>query len=125
MFSCFYNSLLLGMLISVVLFQNTWLEMRVNLGHVFFALAAVLFVLQVLAKPVRKICGTFRASTLSLMISGLSLWLMLGSEGMKIIPASIIREGIMQNHISFSIINTVIIAGVIIGWWLTYMLNRP
>ena len=36
--ACFYNAALWSMLASVILFNNTWLEMRVNIGLVFFAL---------------------------------------------------------------------------------------
>ena len=35
MLACFYNAALWGMFLSVLLFQDTWLEMRVNLGLVF------------------------------------------------------------------------------------------
>ena len=49
---------------------------------------------------------------------------MLGYEGLKIIPASIIREGLMMNRISFSAINTAMIATAVIGWVLTFMLRE-
>ena len=124
MTACLYNSLMWSMLMSVCLFRNTWLEMRVNLGWVFFGLTAILFMLQSVIKPLRRICGTFTASTLSLVISCLGLWLMLGYEGLKIIPASIIREGLMMNRISFSAINTAMIATAIIGLILTFMLRE-
>ena len=109
---------------SVCLFRITWLEMRINLGWVFFGLTALLFMLQSVIKPLRRICGTFAASTLSLVTSCLGLWLMLGCEGLKIIPASIIREGLMMNRISFSAINTAMIATAVIGWVLTFMLRE-
>ena len=124
MFSCLYNSVMWSMLISVCLFQNTWLEMRVNLGWIFFGLTVLLSLLQIFVKSIRKICGTFTASTLSLIVSCLGLWLILGTERLKIIPASIIREGIMQNRLSFSTINTVLIAIAVIGWILTFILRE-
>lgn len=124
MFNCFYNACVLSMLISVVLFQNAWLEMRVNLGHVFFVLAVVLFAFQVLVKPLRKFCAEFKASVLCLAISSVGVWCMLGFERLQIIPASIIREGIMQHNLSFSAINTALIICAVTGLILAYLLRR-
>lgn len=110
-----YNSITLGMLASVLMFQVTWLEMRVNIGWLFFGTVAVLFTLQTVIKPLRKICGTFTASALSLVVSCAGVYSVLGFGSMKIIPASIIREGIMQTRIPFSTINTAIIITAVVG----------
>lgn len=98
--------------------------MRVNIGWIFFGLIAVMFMIQILIKPLKKICGTFTASTLSLVISSLGLWFVLDYESLKIIPASIVREGIMQNRISFSTINMAIIAITVTGWIVTFILRE-
>ena len=124
MFHCFYNSIMWSMLISVLLFQNTWLEMRVNLGFVFFVLIGILFLFQILIKQLKKICATFTFSTLSLIISSAVLYFVLGSERLKIIPASIVREGIMQNRIQFSTINIFLVSVAIIGWILTFLIHE-
>ena len=124
MFHCFYNSIMWSMLISVLLFQNTWLEMRVNLGFVFFVLIGILFLIQMLNKTLKRFCATFIFSTLSLIISSAVLYFVLGSERLKIIPASIVREGIMQNRIQFSTINIFLVSVAIIGWILTFLIHE-
>lgn len=115
MLAIFYNSVTLSMLISVCLFKIEWLEMRVNIGWVFFGLSGLLFLLQTVIKPLRKFCATFTASALSLVISCAGIFLLLDSDGVKIIPASIIREGLMINRVPFAKINTAMIAFIVIG----------
>ena len=121
MLSFLYNSVTLTMLISVCLFQNEWLEMRVNIGWVFFALSGLLFLLQTVIKPLGKFCATFKASALSLVISCSGIFFLLDSESVKIIPASIIREGLMINRIPFAKINTAMIAFAVIGLILIFI----
>ena len=119
-----YNSVTLTMLISVCLFQNEWLEMRVNIGWVFFGLSGLLFLLQTVINPLRKFCATFKASALSLMVSCSGIFLLLDSESVKIIPASIIREGLMMNRVPFATINTAMMIFAIAGLLLTFILCR-
>ncbi len=121
MIAILYNSVTLSMLISVCLFLNEWLEMRVNIGWVFFALSGLLFLLQTVIKPLGKFCATFKASALSLVISCSGIFLLLDSESVKIIPASIIREGLMINRVPFATINTAMIAIAVIGLILIYV----
>ena len=40
-----YNSLLWSLLLATFLFNYTWLQMRVNIGYLFFALWLVLIIL--------------------------------------------------------------------------------
>ncbi|MBQ7578266.1 MAG: hypothetical protein IJT21_08385 [Synergistaceae bacterium] len=115
-----YNSFVLGLLISVILSQNEWLEMRINIGWVFFALVIVLFLIM----SVLKIFSSFTASLVSVIISCAGIWYLTGSEGVKIIPASIIREGIMQRNISFEAINYALIAVIIAGLVLTFLFRH-
>lgn len=112
------------MLFSVLLFQNTWLEMRVNLGHVFFAMLLILFLVQTLIKPVRKFCRRFMFSLCCLIISSAGLYFTLGPEGLRIIPASIIREGIMQPRITFSVINTALTAIALTGIVIVFLADK-
>ena len=121
MIAILYNSVTLSMLISVCLFLNEWLEMRVNIGWVFFGLSGLFFLLQTVIKPLRKFCATFKASALSLVISCSGIFLLLDSESVKIIPASIIREGLMINRVPFAAINTAMIALAVIGLILIYV----
>lgn len=121
MFACLYNSLMWSMFISVCLFLDTWLEMRVNLGLVFFGLTLLLFLFQMFITPMRKFCATFEASTFSFVFACAGLWLVLGCERLKIIPASIIREGIMQTGLSFQTVNVALLASAVGGWVLTFI----
>lgn len=121
MLALLYNSVTLSMLISVCMFLNTWLEMRVNIGWVFFGLSGLLFAIQIIIKPLGKFCATFTVSALSLVISCAGILLLLGSEGVRIIPASIIREGLMINRLPFATINTAMIAFAVIGLILIYV----
>ena len=124
MFARFYNAALWGMFLSVLLFQNTWLEMRINLGFVFFALVLVLFVAQVFIRPLRRLCGNPAVATFSLIVVTIVCWLMLGTERVKIIPASILREGLMMPRLSFSLINFMMEAFITLGWMLIEFLYR-
>ena len=121
MLALLYNSVTLSMLISVCLFKIEWLEMRVNIGWVFFGLSGLLFLLQLVIHPLRKFCATFTASALSLSVSCSGIFLLLDSESVKIIPASIIREGLMINRVPFAAINTAMIALAVIGLILIYV----
>ncbi|MBQ9565933.1 MAG: hypothetical protein IJU98_10135 [Synergistaceae bacterium] len=124
MLACFYNAALWGMFLSVLLFQDTWLEMRVNLGLVFFALALVLFALQIFIRPLRRLCENTIATSFSLIVVTTVLWLMLGTEGVKVIPASILREGLGMPRLSFSLINFAMDTFVTLGWLLIEFLYR-
>ena len=124
MLSFLYNSATLSMLISVCLFKIEWLEMRVNIGWVFFGLSGLLFLLQLVIHPLRKFCATFTASALSLVISCSGILLLLDSESVKIIPASIIREGLMINRVPFATINAAMIAFAVIGLILIYVTRK-
>lgn len=124
MLAILYNSLTLGMLISVCLFLNEWLEMRVNIGWIFFGLSGLLFLLQTVIKPLRKFCATFTVSVLSLIVSCSGILLLLDFESVKIIPASIIREGLMMNRIPFTAINTAMIIFSIAGLMMIFITRR-
>ena len=124
MFARLYNAFTWSMLLSVLMFLNTWLEMRVNLGLVFFAMIVVLFILQSAISPLRKLCGTFTASLLSVIVSFIGIYWVLGSKRIAIIPASIVREGIMQSRIPFATINAVIIAIAVIGLAIVFFTGR-
>lgn len=117
------TSFSLAMLASVLMFLSTWLEMRVNIGWVFFGLSGLLFFLLTVIKPLRRICATFRASSSSLAVSLCGIWMMLGVDGMKVIPASIIREGLMMPRLPFTALNTAMIAAVAILLALAFMLR--
>lgn len=124
MLAILYNSVTLSMLISVGLFLNEWIEMRVNIGWIFFGVSGLFFLLQTVIKPLRKFCATFTASASSLIISCSGISLLLDTDSMKIIPASIIREGLMINRVPFATINAAMIAFAVIGLILIYVTRK-
>ena len=123
-FICFYNALLWGLLLAVLLYQNTWLEMRVNLGWVFFGLALILFALQAGIRPLRRACGAWSVATASLIAVCAGCWLLLGPEGLPVVPASIIREGLMRPRLPFRVVNAALGVLIVGGWLLSGVLSR-
>ena len=97
---------------SVILFNNTWLEMRVNLGLIFFALTGLMFII---FKFKFKAWYGKKFALMSLIFISLTCWLILGSDGVAIIPAAIIREG-LGLALSLNYINYMIYAFLILGW---------
>ena len=93
-------------------------------GPRFFALALVLFALQIFIRPLRRLCENTIATSFSLIVVTTVLWLMLGTEGVKVIPASILREGLGMPRLSFSLINFAMDTFVTLGWLLIEFLYR-
>lgn len=112
-----YNSLTLSMLVSVIISQNEWLDMRANMGWVFFCLIVILFVIQSSVKSFRGFCSTFA-------VSFAGMYLVLGHEGILVIPASIIREGLMQNRLTFSALNSALIVVALAGLIAVFFTSR-
>ena len=118
-FCCFYNAALWGLFLSVLLYQNTWLEMRINMGWVLFGLALLLFALQAGVGPLRRACGTWRGATASLVAACGGCWALLGTERLLVIPASIVREGLMLPRLPFGTVNAALCLLILGGWLLT------
>ena len=110
-----YNAFNLAMFVSVLMSRDEWLEMRVNMGWVFFGLAVILFAVQSAVKLFRRLCSTFAVSLLCVAVSFGGMYLVLGAEGLPVIPAAIIREGLMQSRLTFSAINTALIIAAAAG----------
>lgn len=119
-----YNSLTLSMLVSVIISQNEWLDMRANMGWVFFCLIVILFVIQSSVKSFRGFCSTFAVSLACLAVSFAGMYLVLGHEGILVIPASIIREGLMQNRLTFSALNSALIVVALAGLIAVFFTSR-
>ena len=110
-FACLYNASIWAMLFTVLMFLNTWLEMRVNMGLIFFAVLAAILTLSL-----RRSCCTLRVSTISLTAVIVICRIILGSDGFAVIPAAIIREGLMLPRLPLSIINFMIDMFLALGW---------
>lgn len=125
-FAALYNAFLWSMALCVLLFQSLWLEMRVNLGVAFFALWALLFLLMSGAHPLRRACGSFAGATFSLIAVPSLCWLLLGRERILSVPASIVREGLMQHRLPLDTTNLALGAAVAAGWLLiAFAPRRP
>lgn len=107
-----YNSFVWAAVISAALFQNTWLEMRVNMGIVLFALFAIFFVVS----AIWNISFSLLFTTLSLALSAAAGVFFLGVSRMCVLPALIIREGLGVRLVSVSVINAVVTALLVIGY---------
>ena len=64
-----YNSLLWSLLLATFLFNYTWLQMRVNIGYLFFALWLVLIILWELALRRRQVKPGFTVVSALLTIA--------------------------------------------------------
>ena len=110
-----YNSFLWSMVIAITSFKSEWLEMRVNIGYIFFGtlilLSAILNLIS--RRKGLKLSGILTTANLLLcIIYSMTLY---GFQRLKVVPASIIREGIHQNKIPFSRINWILLIILILG----------
>lgn len=115
MISIIFNSILWAMAIALSCFKSEWLEMRVNIGYIFFASTFILSIILFIAlkKKSRKLNLKFTLiNSIIMFFYGIFLY---GFKRIQIVPASIIREGIHQTRIPFSTINNVILTFLICG----------
>ena len=116
-FAALYNAFLWSMALCVLLFQSLWLEMRVNLG-------ALLFLLMAWTRPLRRVFGSLAGATFSLIAVPVLCWLLLGTERILSVPASIVREGLMQHRLPLDTIDLALGAATILGWLLIALAPR-
>ena len=113
-FTSLYNSFLISLLISLILFTSEWIEMRVNIGLLFFGIWILAFIiLCIVSRKKDKIGFVFTVS--NLIICFLVSFILYGLKRLAIVPASIIREGLHITNISFTSINIVISVFLLIG----------
>ena len=113
-FGRLYNAFRWAVAVSAALFQNTWLEMRVNMGLVLFALFALFFVISEIWSARFSLLFT----TASLVVTGAAGAFFLGVSRVCVLPALIIREGLGARFVSVSAINAAVAAFVVIGYFL-------
>lgn len=122
-FASLYNSFLFSLLISLTLFTSEWLEMRVNIGFVFFGLWLLVFiVLSILSRKKLKLGFIFSLN--NLIICFIVAFILYGLERLTIVPASIIREGLHMTSISFGVINIVITIFIVLGLGVLFIGSR-
>jgi hypothetical protein len=119
-----YNALPIAMLTSTALFRITWLEMRFNVGWIFFALWGILaFTFAKWSRFFAKLLDV-KGTTANLLICGLGVFLLLGKARVFSIPAALIREGVGLPRLPFFWINMAIVAFLLLGWLLLFFTSR-
>ncbi|MDR1017528.1 MAG: hypothetical protein LBM02_02370 [Lachnospiraceae bacterium] len=106
---CFYNSLVLSLAIGVILFNNVWLQMRVNIGTIFFAVFFLLLVIGSIFVIKKKINLHYFVTITITIISILVVFMILGFTRLQVVPAAFIREGLHLPSLSFQLINYTLI----------------
>lgn len=107
-FSILYNSFLWALVISITSFKSEWLEMRLNIGFVFFGLWLAMFAVISLFSRKKTIIMGFTFSIINLVVCSIYGLLLYGIHRLAVVPASIIREGLHITKISFFSINIVL-----------------
>lgn len=110
-----FNSLLWAMAISLSCFKSEWLEMRVNIGYIFFASTIILSTILTIANKKNTLKLSLRFTILNILITFCYEIFLYDFKRIQIVPASIIREGFHQTKIPFSIINRFFLIIMICG----------
>lgn len=126
-FSTLYNSIVIALLLSFLSFKNTWLEMRVNIGWLIPLYTIILYIIfYIISKRSKKVVILkYKVLTIGNLI-GCSIIsaVILGIESIKIVPAAIIREGLMIRHVSLNTINVILVVFLIIGLLIILMQKK-
>lgn len=110
-----YNGFLWSLLIALFCFDNVWLQMRVNIGYIFFGLWLVLSILGYFVFRHRTSTSRRILTLISLIVClGGSLF-KIGLQRLSVVPAAFIREGLHQNSLPFIIVDLILLAILILG----------
>lgn len=108
----FFNASLWGMVIALAFNRWTWLEMRFNIGWIFYGVWLVLFA--ILLWKARKPLGLAFSAINTAACAVLSTFLCGGLAQVRMIPACLIREGLHQSQWSIEALNICMIAFVVV-----------
>lgn len=117
-FRLLYNSFIWGMLISILTFQNEWLEMRINTGIFIPATMLLSLIVAMLIKKFSKLRIlqlNLTITVLNVLVCTIIAIIVLGKERIQVVPAAIIREGIKEYNIDFFSINIALLIFLIFG----------
>ena len=118
-FTVLYNTLFWSLLVSFIMFKNTWIEMRINIGTVLFILWILFFIIFYKIYFIKNI---FKFSIINLIIFAILSLIILKPKGLIYIPSSIIREGLhLTGILNLNAINMVLIIFIISGILLIYI----
>jgi hypothetical protein len=116
-----YNAFPASMLISVGLFRFTWLEMQINMGWIFFALWGLFTLILLKWNRFFVRCLNVRRVLANLFVCGIGCLALLGIRRLAIVPASIIREGLLLPRLPFVYINMCISVFLLLGCLALYL----
>jgi len=109
----FYNASLWAMTISMLLGMWAWLGMRMNLGWIFYGAWLVLAIVLIC---IRKIACGWKFTTINVAVCGIINFVIFGFDKLKILPAVRIREGIGMYTLNLGIVNTILVAFLVVGF---------
>ncbi|WP_288679690.1 hypothetical protein [uncultured Brachyspira sp.] len=121
-FTVLYNTLFWSLLVSFIMFKNTWIEMRINIGTVMFILWILFFIIFYKLYFIKNI---FKFSIINLIIFAILSLIILKPKGLIYIPSSIIREGLhLTGILNLNVVNAVLIIFIILGILLIYIFRK-
>lgn len=121
-FTVLYNTLFWSLLVSFIMFKNTWIEMRINIGTVLFILWILFFIIFYKLYFIKNI---FKFSIINLIIFAILSLIILKPKGLIYIPSSIIREGLhLTGILNLNVVNAVLIIFIILGILLIYIFRK-
>lgn len=121
-FTVLYNTLFWSLLASFIMFKNTWIEMRINIGTVLFILWILFFIIFYKLYFIKNI---FKFSIINFIIFAILSLIILKPKGLIYIPSSIIREGLhLTGILNLNVINAVLSIFIISGILLIYIFKK-
>ena len=121
-FTVLYNTLFWSLLVSFIMFKNTWIEMRINIGTVLFILWILFFII---FYKIYFIKNVIIFSIINLIISIIISLTILKPYGLISVPSSIIREVLhLTSILSLNSINIVLIIFIIGGIFLIGIFSK-
>lgn len=121
-FTVLYNTLFWSLLVSFIMFKNTWIEMRINIGTVLFILWILFFIIFYKLYFIKNI---FKFSIINLIIFAILSLIILKPKELIYIPSSIIREGLhLTGILNLNVINAVLSIFIILGILLIYIFKK-
>lgn len=121
-FIVLYNTLFWSLLVSFIMFKNTWIEMRINIGTVLFILWILFFIIFYKLYFIKNI---FKFSIINLIIFAILSLIILKPKGLIYIPSSIIREGLhLTGILNLNVVNAVLSIFIISGILLIYIFKK-
>lgn len=122
--SALFNAILWALTISVFLFSNTTLQMMLNTGYVFWGGTLLFFLLQLFIYRKKDRGIGMIGSLVSLMVCFLASIAFVGPESLPVVPAALIREGLVfipRKAMPFGLVNAcLIIVLVVLGALIVY-----